>query len=90
MQKKLLPILFLAALHAQEPISEEAVLIDPIIKPAPTEQAPQPSAPQLEVAPEDILSSKTVYRNGQKFTVQEITPVELEPLPPPPPPATIR
>jgi hypothetical protein len=77
---------FSLLLHAQEPISDEATLIDPIIKPAPAEQVPQPSAPQLEVAPEDILSSKTVYRNGQKFTVQEITPVELDPLPPPPPP----
>lgn len=74
----------MAALNGQEPAGQPAELLDPIVKEPVTEQPAAPPAPTLEVAPEDILSSKIVYRDGQKFTIQEITPVELAPLPEPP------
>ena len=35
---------------------------------------------------ENILKSKIVYRDGQKFTLQEIVPVDLPPIPEPPAP----
>jgi len=86
MKKKLLPLLFVAALHGQEPTGEHAELLDPIVKipVAPIEPAPEPQ--RLEVPPEDIISTKVIIRNGQKFTIQKVEPQELEPLPEPPPP----
>ncbi len=85
MKIKLLPLLFLAALHAQEPIDEKAILIDPIVRPQVVETPAEPQE-RLVVPPENILKSKIVYRDGQKFTLQEIVPVELEPIPEPPAP----
>jgi hypothetical protein len=72
-------------LHAQEPSIETAVLIDPIALEAASET---PAVPQqgLEVPPENILESKVVYREGQKFTIQEIVPIDLPPIPAAPAP----
>jgi hypothetical protein len=81
--------LFLSlGLHAQEPINEEAVLIDPIVRPQVVETPAEPQE-RLEVPPENILKSKVVYRDGQKFTLQQIVPVELEPIPEPPAPTPL-
>ena len=85
MKTKLLPLILLAALHAQEPVNEEAVLIDPIVREQVVETPAEPQE-RLVVPPENILKSKVVYRDGQKFTLQQIVPVELEPIPEPPAP----
>ena len=78
--------LFLSfGLHAQEPSSNEAVLIDPIVRPQVVETPAEPQE-RLVVPPENIIKSKVVYRDGQKFTLQQIVPVELEPVPEPPAP----
>ncbi len=73
------------AIHAQEPVSAEAVLIDPIVRPQVVETPAEPQE-RLVVPPENILKSKIVYRDGQKFTLQEIVPVDLPPIPEPPAP----
>ena len=80
---KFLPLFFIAALHAQEAADEQAVLIDPIVKETIVPTTPAPEPERLEITPDEIISSKVVYRNGQKFTIQEITPQELPPIPPP-------
>jgi hypothetical protein len=86
---KTIPILFYLItslpLFAQEPSSEEAALIDPIVREAASES---PAAPQqvLEVPPENILESKVIHRDGQKFTIQEIVPIDLPPIPAAPAP----
>ena len=76
------------SLHAQETISDEAILIDPIVH---EPVAVIPAEPQecLVVPPENIIKSKIVYRDGQKFTLQQIVPVELEPIPDPPAPTPL-
>ena len=88
MKNFLITILFLVALHAQEPISEEAVLIDPIVR-EPVAVTPAEPQERLVVPPENILQSKIVYRDGQRFTLQQIVPVELEPVPEPPAPTPL-
>ena len=86
---KTIPILFYLisslSLYAQEPSSEDAELIDPIVREAASES---PAAPQqgLEVPPENILESKVIHRDGQKFTIQEIVPIDLPPIPAAPAP----
>jgi hypothetical protein len=81
--------LFLSfGLHAQEPSNNEAVLIDPIFRPQVIETPAEPQE-RLVVPPENILKSKVVYRDGQKFTLQQIVPVELEPIPEPPAPTPL-
>jgi hypothetical protein len=86
MKTKYLPLLFIAALHGQEPAGEPAELLDPIVKVpiAPSEPAPEPQ--RLVIPPEDIISTEIIDANGQKITIQEVQPQELEPLPVPPPP----
>ncbi len=61
------------------------MLIDPIVR-EPAAVTPAEPQERLVVPPENILESKIVYRDGQKFTLQEIVPVELEPVPEPPAP----
>lgn len=79
----LLPSLLLTAcLHAEE----AATLIEPIIKPQIANPTPAPVQERLEVTPDEIISSKVVIRDGQKFTLQEIQPQDITPLPTPPPP----
>ena len=75
-------LLLTACLHAEE----AATLIEPIIKPQFANHTPAPAQERLEVPPEDIISSKVVIRDGQKFTLQEIQPQDITPLPTPPPP----
>lgn len=78
--------LVVAALHADEAIDTPASLIDPIVKLAPA-GPPQPAPkPDLEIAPEDILSTEVIVTEEQTTTIQEIAPVEIAPLPQPPPP----
>ncbi len=81
----LLSLFFFLGLHAQEPINEDAVLLDPIVRPQVVETPAEPRE-RLVVPPENILKSKIVYRDGQKFTLQEIVPVDLPPIPEPPAP----
>ena len=89
MKQALLPLLFIAALHGQEPAGEPAELLDPIVKApiAPSEPAPEPQ--RLEIPPEDIISTKVIMADGQKITIQKVQPQELEPLPEPPPPRVL-
>ena len=89
MKTKLLPLLFIAALHGQEPAGEPAELLDPIVKVpiAPSKPAPEPQ--RLEIPPEDIISTKVIMADGQKITIQKVQPQELEPLPEPPPPRVL-
>jgi hypothetical protein len=72
-------------LHAQEPLTDEAVLLEPIVR-EPVAVAPAEPQERLVVPPENILESEVVYCDGQKFTLQQIVPVELEPIPEPPAP----
>ena len=81
MKNTFITLLLIAAIHAQEPASESAILIDPIAKQPITANAPSPEPERLKVDTEDILSSKVVYREGQKFTIQEIVPIDLPPIP---------
>jgi hypothetical protein len=89
MKTKLLQLLFIAALHGQEPAGEPAELLDPIVKVpvAPSEPAPEPQ--RLVIPPEDIISTKVIMADGQKITIQKVEPQELEPLPEPPPPRVL-
>jgi hypothetical protein len=78
MKKLFYPILlFTAWLHAEE----AATLIEPIVKPQITTPSPTPAQERLEVPPEDIISTKVVVRDGQKFTIQKVEPQEITPLP---------
>jgi hypothetical protein len=86
MKTKYLPLLFIAALHGQEPAGEPAELLDPIVKAPIVQTEPAPEPQRLEVPPEDIISTKVIIRDGQKFTIQKVQPQDLEPLPEPPPP----
>ncbi|MBU6327631.1 MAG: hypothetical protein KGQ89_08385 [Verrucomicrobia bacterium] len=81
----LLSLFAAVPLHSQQSSSETAILIDPIVREAASET---PAAPQqdLEVPPENILESKVVYREGQKFTIQEIVPIDLPLIPAAPAP----
>jgi hypothetical protein len=90
MKKSLIStFLVVAALHAQEPAGEPAELLDPIVQEPIVQTEPAPEPQRLEVPPEDIISTKVIIRDGQKFTIQKVEPQELEPLPPPPPPRVI-
>jgi hypothetical protein len=89
MKQALLPLLFVAALHGQEPAGEPAELLDPIVKEPIVQTEPAPEPQRLEVPPEDIISTKVIIRDGQKFTIQKVEPQELEPLPEPPPPRVL-
>jgi hypothetical protein len=89
MKTKLLPLLFVAALHGQETSDEPAELLDPIVKAPISPTGPAPEPKRLEVPPEEIISTKVIIRNGQKFTIQKVEPQELEPLPQPPPPRVL-
>jgi hypothetical protein len=87
MKTKLLLISLLAtALHAQEPSSSPAELLDPIVKAPIVQTEPAPEPPRLVIPPEDIISTEIIDANGQKFTIQEVEPQDIAPLPPPPPP----
>ena len=72
MKIKFIPLLLIAALQAQEPTISPATLIDPLVKEPGAANAPAPEPERLKIDTEDILSSKVVYREGQKFTIQEI------------------
>jgi hypothetical protein len=89
MKTKFLPLLFIAAVYGQEPAGEPAELLDPIVKAPIVPSGPAPEPQRLEVPPEDIISSKVIFRDGQKFTIQKVEPQELEPLPPPTPPRVL-
>jgi hypothetical protein len=89
MKQALLPLLFVAALNGQEPAGEPAELLDPIVKEPIVQTEPAPEPQRLEVPPEDIISTKVIIRDGQKFTIQKVEPQELEPLPEPPPPRVL-
>ena len=86
MKTKYLPLLFIAALHGQEPAGEPAELLDPIVKAPIVQTEPAPEPQRLVIPPEDIISTEIIDANGQKITIQEVQPQELEPLPEPPPP----
>jgi hypothetical protein len=87
MKTKLLLISLLStALHAQEPSSSPAELLDPIVKAPIVQTEPAPEPPRLVIPPEDIISTEIIDANGQKFTIQEVEPQDIAPLPPPPPP----
>jgi hypothetical protein len=75
-------LLLTAWLHAEE----AATLIEAIVKPQIATPTPAPPQERLVVPPEDIISTKVVIRDGQKFTIQKIEPQEITPLPVPPPP----
>jgi hypothetical protein len=79
-------LLLVATIRAQEPAREDAVLIDPIALQPTSSDAPAPEPERLKIDSEDILSSKVVYREGQKFTIQEIVPIDLPPIPAAPAP----
>ena len=83
MKTKFLPLLFVAALHGQEPAVEKAQLLDPIVKPtiAPEENEIEPQ--RLEIPQTEIISSVVNIREGQKFIIQEVAPQELPPIPAP-------
>ena len=80
MKNTFVTLLLIAAIHAQEPAGETAILIEPIAKAPgpPNDSTPEPE--RLKIDTEDILSSKVVYREGQKFTIQEIVPIDLPPI----------
>ena len=86
MKTTFIPLLLIAALQAQEPTSSPATLIDPLVKEPGAANAPAPEPERLKIDTEDILSSKVVYREGQKFTIQEIVPIDLPPIPAAPAP----
>ena len=79
-------LLLVTTIRAQEPAREDAVLIDPIAIQPTSSDAPAPEPERLKIDTEDILSSKVVYREGQKFTIQEIVPIDLPPIPEAPAP----
>jgi hypothetical protein len=79
-------LLLVATIRAQEPAREDAVLIDSIALQPTSSDAPAPEPERLKIDSEDILSSKVVYREGQKFTIQEIVPIDLPPIPAAPAP----
>jgi hypothetical protein len=82
MKTYLLSSLLLSAyLHA-----EQATLIEPIVKPQIANLTAAPAQERLEITPDEIISSKVVIRDEQKFTIQKIKPQEITPLPVPPPP----
>jgi hypothetical protein len=86
MKKYLLFSLLLSAwLHAEQ----AATLIEPIVKPQIASPTAAPAQERLEIQPEDIISTKVVIRDGQKFTLQKVEPQEITPLPVPPPPKTL-
>jgi hypothetical protein len=90
MKTKLLLISLLAtALHAQEPSNSPAQLLDPIVKAPIVQTEPAPEPQRLVIPPEDIISTKVIMADGQKITIQEVQPQELEPLPEPPPPRVL-
>ncbi|PAW62688.1 MAG: hypothetical protein B9S37_01225 [Verrucomicrobiia bacterium Tous-C3TDCM] len=89
MKQALLPLLFVAALHGQEPAGEPAELLDPIVKAPFVQTEPAPEPQRLEIPPEDIISTKVIFRDGQKITIQKVQPQELEPLPEPAPPRVL-
>ncbi len=80
MKIKFIPLLLIAALQAQEPTISPATLIDPLVKEPGAANAPAPEPERLKIDTEDILSSKVVYSEGQKFTIQEIVPIDLPPI----------
>jgi hypothetical protein len=88
MMKKILisSLVIISALLAQELATEQVTLLDPIAKALPDAATPVLEVNRLEVPPEDIISTKVVIRDGQKFTIQKIEPQEITPLPIPPPP----
>jgi hypothetical protein len=86
MKIKFIPLLLIAAIQAQEPTISPATLIDPLVKEPGAANAPAPEPERLKIDSEDILSSKVVYREGQKFTIQEIVPIDLPPIPEAPAP----
>lgn len=77
----ILPMLLIGAITAEEENSR-ATLIAPIIREPIKEQPPEPVL-QLDIAPESVIENKTVTADGQKITLQEITPITLPPLPEP-------
>jgi hypothetical protein len=87
MKKILISSLFLiVSLHSQVISTEQATLLDPITKTLPDAAIPVLEVNRLEVPPEDIIFTKVVIRDGQKFTIQKVEPQEITPLPEPPPP----
>ena len=89
MKQALLPLLFIAALHGQEPAGEPAELLDPIVKAPIVQTEPAPEPKRLVIPPEDIISTEIIDANGQKITIQKVQPQELEPLPEPAPPRAL-
>ena len=86
MKNIIVTLLLVATIRAQEPAREDAVLIDPIAIQPTSSDAPAPEPERLKIDTEDILSSKVLYREGQKFTIQEIVPIDLPPIPAAPAP----
>ena len=76
----------IGTLAAKETVTDRATLIDPLVKEPGAANAPAPEPERLKIDTEDILSSKVVYREGQKFTIQEIVPIDLPPIPAAPAP----
>ncbi len=77
----ILPMLLIGAITAEEENSR-ATLIAPIIREPIKEQPPEPVL-QLDIAPESVIENKTFTADGQKITLEEITPITLPPLPEP-------
>ncbi len=78
--KYILPFLFLATLAAQEPIDQPAEILDPIAHEPPPPAAPRPVL-KVEVPAENIIDSQTIVKDDQTIIVQQISPVELPPIP---------
>ena len=83
---RFLPLFLIGTLAAKETVTDRATLIDPLVKEPGAANAPAPEPERLKIDTEDILSSKVVYREGQKFTIQEIVPIDLPPIPAAPAP----
>jgi hypothetical protein len=79
----ILPMLLIGAITAEEENSR-AIIIAPVIREPVAEKPPEPVL-QLDIAPESVITTKTVTADGQKITLQEIEPITLPPLPEPPP-----
>lgn len=83
--KRLLPLLLISSLAAQEPNASRATLVAPIVREPIIQPEPKPVL-LLDVSADNILESKDTVINGQKFTIQEIEPIALPPIPAPPAP----
>lgn len=84
MKLAIIPLLFLGVLKAQEASSEEAKLSAPAPSALVAAKEAAPPTPVLEITSDEIISSRTLKRPDQTFTIQQVIPQEIQPLPSPP------